>query len=388
MRSGDGPQDRKARRAIEVPSFWRQRRPPVPTIVFDTFWRFAVERQSMYFRRMSGGPEPWTDDEVLRRYRFTNAYRASDRTSQYLIRSVIYDGPDAPSEVVFRTVLFRLFNLPSTWEALTGAVGPLRAADFNASDYGQVLGKHAQRGERLYSAAYVIPPVSEFGTEKRKHEQHLQLVRRMLDDELGARVHESRSLQDLFDLISSYPGLGTFLAFQLAIDLNYSTVVQFSEMDFVVAGPGASEGIRKCFTSRDEWTDAAIIGWVTERQNVELERRDLEFRSLWGRPLQLIDIQNLFCEIAKYSRVAHPEFTLRGGRTRIKRTFEPGAPVRTPWFPPKWGINDRIRSTPGTRLEQLDLAFDEVEPKTAAPIGPDVSPKPIRLENGLFPLGR
>jgi hypothetical protein len=38
--------------------------------------------------------------------------------------------------------------------------------------------------------------------------------------------------------------------------------------------------------------------------------------TLFGRSLQLIDLQNRFCEIAKYARVAHPEFNLEG--TRIK----------------------------------------------------------------------
>ena len=40
--------------------------------------------------------------------------------------------------------------------------------------------------------------------------------------------------------------MGDFLAFQLLIDLNYSNLTDFSEMDFVVAGPGARDGIRKC----------------------------------------------------------------------------------------------------------------------------------------------
>ena len=30
----------------------------------------------------------------------------------------------------------------------------------------------------------------------------------------------------------------------------------------------------------------------------------VEFRDLWGRPLQLIGCQNLFCEVDKYARVA------------------------------------------------------------------------------------
>jgi 5-hmdU DNA kinase-like protein len=57
------------------------------TPVFDAYWRFAAERQSIFFLRLNGAIEPLTDDPVLRRFRFTNAYRASDRVSQYLIKA-------------------------------------------------------------------------------------------------------------------------------------------------------------------------------------------------------------------------------------------------------------------------------------------------------------
>jgi hypothetical protein len=58
--------------------------------------------------------------------------------------------------------------------------------------------------------------------------------------------------------------------------------------------------------------------------------------------LQLIDCQNLFCEVDKYARVAHPEFVGHTGRTRIKQKFSPIAEPIGFWYPPKWGINDAI----------------------------------------------
>src|ERR1019366_4711071 len=52
--------------------------PAVPTEVFVTYWRFAVERQRIFFRRFAGQAAPWTIDPVLSVHRFTNAYRAAD----------------------------------------------------------------------------------------------------------------------------------------------------------------------------------------------------------------------------------------------------------------------------------------------------------------------
>ncbi len=66
--------------------------PAKPTVVFDAYWRFATERQAVFFRRLERQPPPWTNDPVLRRFKFTNAYRILDRVSQYLVRNVMYSG--------------------------------------------------------------------------------------------------------------------------------------------------------------------------------------------------------------------------------------------------------------------------------------------------------
>lgn len=84
---------------------------------------------------------------------------------------------------------------------------------------------------------------------------------------------------------------------------------------------------------------------MADNQEAEFERLNIDFKSLWGRRLQLIDCQNLFCEISKYARVAHPEVSGVSGRTRIKQKFTKTGRLEMPWYPPKWGINDRITAS-------------------------------------------
>jgi hypothetical protein len=96
-----------------------------PTVVFETYRRFAAERHSIYLKRLRREPPPWTSDDVLKQYKFTNAFRACDRVSQYLLREVIYN-PQASSdaeETVFRILLFKFFNRISTWEILKAKFG-------------------------------------------------------------------------------------------------------------------------------------------------------------------------------------------------------------------------------------------------------------------------
>lgn len=309
-----------------------------PTVVFDTYWKFAARRQAVYQARLDGAVGPWTDDPILRNHRFTNCYRAADRVSQHLISEVIYRGDPAPAEVVFRTLLFKMFNRTSTWELLTSELGPLSWASFNHAGYDKVLSEALAAGTKLYSAAYVIPP-PRFGAD-RKHTNHLRLLEHMMDAGLPTRLQDAATMAEAFTELRSYPAMGDFLAFQFLIDINYSEVLDFDEMDFVVAGPGARDGLRKCFGPHAAGIEADLIRFMADTQEDNFTRLGLDFPGLRGRPLQLIDCQNLFCEVDKYARVAHPHVAGLSGRSRIKQKFAAvGQPV-TAWFPPKWGIND------------------------------------------------
>jgi hypothetical protein len=131
----------------------------IPTIkttpVYDTYWRFAAERQEIFFRRLAGEPAPWTANPVMQRHKFTNSYRASDRVSQFLIRNVIYrdDLPSDAREVVFRVVLFKLFNRIDTWRLLEKEIGPITLPEYKYERYDAVLTAALTAGRRIYSAA-------------------------------------------------------------------------------------------------------------------------------------------------------------------------------------------------------------------------------------------
>lgn len=309
-----------------------------PTEVFDTYWTFASRRQEIYNARLNGSGGPWTDDPILRNHRFTNCYRAADRVSQYLISDVIYTGSQEFDEVVFRTLLFKLFNKIETWELLTQGLGEIPSWDsFDLDAYDELLTSSFAAGTRIYSAAYVMAP-PKLGAE-RKHTNHLRLLRDMMIGNLPDALDASATMKGAFELLRAQPGIGDFLAFQYVIDLNYSAGLDFDEMDYVVAGPGAKDGIRKCFGAAAAGIESEVIAYMAETQDEHFGRLGLTFDGLNGRPLQLIDCQNLFCEVDKYARVAHPTVPGLSGRSRIKQKFAPSGPMTKSWFPPKWGIN-------------------------------------------------
>ena len=304
------------------------------TCVFDTYWEFAKKRQDIFISRVNGATPPWTSDNILSTYKFTNVYRASDRVSQYLIQNVIYKGSQNYEEVFFRILLFKFFNKIETWKYLLENLDYIpNWRNFNLRRYEKILNQLSKK-RAIYSQAYIMP-TPPFKRPK-KLQNHLFLLRKMMQDKLPIRVIKSKSLREVYELMRGQQSLGSFLAFQYTIDINYSNIINFDENDFVVAGGGAIRGIHKCFSNVGVNDYESIIYKMVEISDNEFKRLGLDFKNLFGRPLKLIDCQNLFCEVDKYSRVAHPEIS--SSCKRIKQKFSPNLKAFSQKYPPKWKL--------------------------------------------------
>jgi hypothetical protein len=320
--------------------------PTVREEIYDAYWRFAAERQEIFHRRALGQLGPWSADPILQTYKFCNAYRASDRVSQYLIGEVIHGDfarDLSPEDVFLRVVLFRLFSKETTWQTLEDATGGVTRETLDTEAIGDVLERLRTR-QPIYTAAFILAAHDAYG-HRAKHRNHLELVSRMFGRSgLGTQLARARTLQDVFEALRAWPLIGGFMGYQLAVDLNYTPHLDFSEDSFTVAGPGAQRGIRKVFRDSGGRTAEQLIMDMVHRQEEEFDRLGLRWRDLFGRRLHAVDCQNLFCELDKYSRVAFPE--LGSNRKRIKQKFAATAGRLELFYPPKWGINDRLYVQP------------------------------------------
>ena len=314
---------------------------PAVTEGFTCYWAFAAERQQVYYRRLAGVIGPLSDDSIIATHRFTNAYRASDRVSQFLINEVQYNQEWDWLDTFVRTLVFKIFNRIDTWRHILKHAGE--------PDWGSLRDRRVDRavativGQRpLYSAAYIMPPPRSASGPK--YERHLDLIRRMVNDGAPRKIQSARNMAAAFAVLRRYDSIGDFLAYQFVTDLNYSPHLSFSETEFVVPGPGARRGLRKCFSDPDTLSDEELLRWTWERQEVEFTTRGLRWPGLWGRPLQLVDVQNLFCELDKYTRVALPQLARHAPGKRIKQRYRRTPEPMTAWFPPKWGLNDTVTS--------------------------------------------
>lgn len=309
--------------------------------ILDTYWYFAAERQEIFFKKLKGESPPYCSDPILNSYKFCNTYRASDRVSQYLIKKVIY-GKNKYDELntLFRIFLFRLLNKKETWEKLEGKLGEVSLQNFSLDKYAKVLEEIKNENGVIYGNAFILCANKVFGYEE-KHKNHLALLESVfVKTKNGEELVKANSMKQLFENLLKLPLIGQFMAYQLAIDFNYSEVFDFSENEFTSAGPGAIRGIRKCFEDLGGKSYEDVIIWMVENQDKEFDRLGIKFKNLFGRKLQAIDCQGLFCETDKYCRVKYPE--LKSQRVKIKATYRPSLEKIEYFYPPKWGINENI----------------------------------------------
>lgn len=318
--------------------FFIKKNIPIPTKVFDTYWKFAHERQNVFFNKIHE-KQLLTEDKVILKHKFTNVYRASDRVSQYLINNIIYNNSYSEKDNLLRILLFKIFNKIETWQLLEEQFGEITLETFSFARFSEILSNKMLLKEPIYSAAYIMASGKNFYGYLRKHENHLKfLEQEIIKGTLFEKIKNAKSLEALFLILKTLPSFGDFLAFQIAIDINYSNITDFNEMDFVVAGPGAKDGIHKCFVNfkGNNYTD--MIKYMTDIQELEFERLGLDFKKIGNRRLQLIDCQNIFCETDKYSRVIHPEIHGLSNRTRIKQLYKPKNSPINYCYPPKWNV--------------------------------------------------
>lgn len=305
------------------------------------FW-FMQKRMELFWRKYNKERFPWTDDQTLMNYKFTNVYRASDRVSQYLIRNVIYPPNQAdftPEDTLLRILVFKVFNRIDTWKYIEELLGePLVIANYNPKQLTKWLSE-LQEVQAIFNGAYIMTGShSAYTMYKSKHERWLYMIQEEMLDRAGfQKILQANSLQEVYELLIKCPFVGGFLAYQYAIDFNYSTAIDFDENSFVKAGIGAERGILKCFFVDKKYK---LEDYIYHTQEKALQYREqygfTDFQPLFGREPTLIDFQNCFCETDKLLRVKLPSANL--GNKRIKQKYRAHRIPIDYFFPPKWGL--------------------------------------------------
>ena len=116
-----------------------------------------------------------------------------------------------------------------------------------------------------------------------------------MKSQVTQKVAAAGTMRAAFEILRSYPAIGDFLAYQYLIDLNYSAALNYDEMEFVVAGPGARDGIRKCLGPAATGIESDIIRSIN---SISRGRPPLWWPA--GSPASVDRLPESSCEVDKY----------------------------------------------------------------------------------------
>src|SRR5207247_11447567 len=122
-----------------------------------------------------------------------------------------------------------------------------------------------------------MPSAGSAFAHKAKHQNHLRLLEYLMAHEFPNRLRECASMAQAYSLLLSAPSIGSFLSYQYVTDLNYSDATNFSETEFLVPGPGAIDGINKCFDDTSLVHPSDVIRYMYDHQEAHFAEQDLEF---------------------------------------------------------------------------------------------------------------
>jgi hypothetical protein len=276
------------------------------------FCEWIKERQNVFVKKSAGEKYPWTDNEIIKVHKFTNVFRVLDWESQFLIRHVIGNDDRSLIDTTFRILLFKHINYQPTWEHLENVLGDITFTDTIISEIKRELDSYC-KGHKVYSSAYLqaanFVRTDRWGHLKGtgKHNAYLTVFENQLFnvkslDEF-VKLHDVKNLRTLIDSLQEIDGVGNFMSYQFAQDLNYSHWWNQEMNNETFEGPGSMRGVDRCFSNHTKKDYAKLIKWTWENIDEMFKNFGLgdppKFR---GMPLQLTDIQNCFCEADKYMR--------------------------------------------------------------------------------------
>lgn len=276
---------------------------------YDDFFRFARKRQDVYEKRQEGYPRPWSDDDILNNWYFTNVYRENDKTTEWFRENVRRDLQLQP-EVIPATMLFRWFNRINIGETIfcqpdfeNTTIFDRYIKDRNIGNMKAAIKATHPKGPYV-NGAYIIKAFN--GMDKlsgvlRAFHESLDT----LDDQQGGytglaeMMLEQPSMERATKALARINYLGMFMAYEIVCDLRYTIYLSEApdKMTWANPGPGAKRGLNRIL-NRDLRTSI-----TTGQANAHM--RDLLSKShdYGWEDWEMREVEHTLCEFDKYERI-------------------------------------------------------------------------------------
>jgi hypothetical protein len=254
----------------------------------ERFLYWIEEREAIRCRKTAGQLRPWTDDEILQKYRFCNVRRMDDKVSTWLLQNWYLPNYDHPHMLVACTIA-RHFNQPLALEAIGFP------KDWKPLLFKGILRELKRQGERIFNAAYMVRGI---GTTD-KTEMVIDKVCQPLVNH--PPILDLNSMRKSVEALLPYWGFSSFMAGQVVADLRWAVAGTWRDRKtWAPVGPGSVRGMNRLY---DRPYKTSLL-----RQQFEQEFGKLlvlcsnELPNKIYSRLEAIDLQNCLCEWDKYER--------------------------------------------------------------------------------------
>ena len=275
------------------------------------FAAFIHLRQGVHVKRTlePSLTAPFTDNETLQSYYFTNIFREADNGTKYYRSQMLEQHEEFTAEklpdIIFQTYIYRLVNKKGTFQRFGGI-----PTDTEWSKFREFMNtwmreereerekpKKKQREEKLekfFTQAHI-------NQGENKTVITIEYVKKH-KEKMAKQILTSTSLKNAWEVIKEAPHVGDFLSWQITADLCELKLIKLKE-NFTALGPGARAGLRKVFDDKISVSEElGMTKALTKLMNPVFEKLDISFQFFLGRDISMKAIEHSLCEFDKYYR--------------------------------------------------------------------------------------
>lgn len=264
------------------------------------------ERTSIYNKKEAGLPKPWTDDEILQQYKFTNAFRQLDRGTVVLHDMI--DEKDVgllnQELTFFNIVWYRLFN----WHEHAYNCGWVT----HFTELEDYILKCSQTHKKIFTGAHMTTGVAY----EDKHISYLRAAKIAWErrHEFVSFIKNNQTMEAVCEELLSLYMVGKFIAYELVCDLRFSSLLKNAsdKLTWANMGPGAQRGLKRLGLPHENHQQGLSSMVLLYERLMEAENL-LDYNVKCANvPFELREVEHSLCEFDKYCRVKFGEGRPRG----------------------------------------------------------------------------
>lgn len=276
--------------------------------MLKVFLYYIGERKLIHDKKERGDPWPWTTDEILQDWSFTNVYRAWDRTTKHFVDNFYKPNDNAPAEQIsLNCAAFRYFGTTH----YADRIGWLE--EFDPDQLLADVNAAIASGVQVFTGAYVI---TNNGIKKPKEEVVICDVLTDYNSHLPSIVAACQSgrkerVHNVLSRVTGFGGTG-FMAKEVIEDMCLTRLLRNAKDadTYTPMGPGARRGLARLYGDAPEHSMLARVAYLRD-----------QIQQHCCLAMTAHDVQFNLCEAYKYLR-------MRAGEGKPRSRYKPPQPVK------------------------------------------------------------